>query len=514
MCAVPRAARPASAGRGGAVRPFGYAGSRLACLWTVLAAAAASVAAPDGAAAQDYRGWTSTSVQMVALRPLGLDTVPRAEVVTDAQGRFLYEGIEVTCVLADICTGYLPLDATQTVSATQDFGVTYWGFGVEGLSVTGLARVRLHTDSDIVWPRADDEFDAMVAYAQLQRGPVRVRAGRQDVRSGLGLSAFDGLSASYTYRSFRGELYGGRSLARGLREPANSALRGLDDFFLDHSVLLFGGSVSTQSFGIVATARYHREILWDRSSLVSERASFDASTVLSRVRVTGSLDYDFSFEKVGKAELTASAPLLDGHWLVELSGRRYVPYFDLSTIWGFFEPVSYSEALGRVSWSPSRVLGFWASGGRRWYGETGATVVIEPMRDTGWRADAGARWSPLESLALQGTYQLEWGPGGFLNSVDATARYAVTDRLNASLSLMSFQQIEEYRLGQGRAFGGGASADYEWNDRISLVGGFSVLRHRDGGNVFTSPWNQTRAWTSLRFELGGDPGAANRRPLR
>jgi hypothetical protein len=306
------------------------------------------------------------------------------------------------------------------------------------------------------------------------------------------------------------EAYGGRSLARGLREPSNSALEALDDFFIDHGVLLVGGSASLRSLGIVATARYHREILWDRSSLVSERASLDASTVLSRVRVTGSVDYDFSFEQVGKAELTASAPFDRGRWLVEVSGRRYVPYFDLSTIWGFFEPVSYSELLGRVSWAPRSELGVWVAGGARTYGETGATVILEPMRDRGWRADAGARWQPVPGWALQGRYELEWGPGGFLNSADASVRYDVTDRLGASVNVLSFQQVEEYRLGEGRAYGVGASADYDWNDKISLMGGFSLIRHRDGGNVFTSPWNQARAWTSLRFDLGTDPGLANR----
>lgn len=467
-------------------------------------------ALPHEAAAQDYRGWATTSVQVVELRPIGLDTVARTDVVTDAQGRFLFEGLEVTCVLTDICTGYLPLDDERTVAATQDLSLTYWGLGVEGLSVTALARVRLHAGNDVVWPRSDDEFDAMLAYAQLQRGPLRVRAGRQDVRSGLGLSAFDGVSGSYARGSLRGELYGGRSLARGLREPANTALRGLDDFFLDHGVLLVGAGASVRSLGALVTGRYHREILWDRSSLVSERASLDFSTVLTRVRITGSADYDFSFEHVGKAELTASAPLADGLWLVELSGRRYVPYFDLSTIWGFFEPVSYSEVVARVGWSPSRTLGAWFAGGRRSYGATGTTVIIEPMRDTGWRADLGAHWEPVAGWSVDGRYELEWGPGGFLSSVDAAGHYSVNDRLGVSLSLLSFQQIEEYRLGQGRAYGAGASADYVWSERMSLQGGFSLIRHRDGGNVFTSPWNQGRAWSSLRFDLGGDPGLANR----
>lgn len=362
----------------------------------------------------------------------------------------------------------------------------------------------------MVWPRSDDEFDALLAYAQLQRGPLRVRAGRLEVTSGLGFSAFDGGEARYTRGSAHAGVYGGRSLARGLREPQNEALRGLDGFLLDQSVILVGAEAGGRFAATHITARYQREILWDRSSLVSERVSADVAASLPRVRLTGSLDYDFSFEQVGKGHLTASAPLLDGLWLVELSALRYVPYFDLSTLWGFFEPVSYSEVTARVGWSPGPELGAWLTGGWRTYRGAHAPVVLRPMRDTGWRADAGARWRATTDVAVDGRYQLEWGPGGFLSSADVAVRYSATERLSASVHGMAFQQIEEYRLGEGRAFGGGGSADYRFGDLATFAAGASLIRHRDGGNVFTSPWNQGRAWTSLRFELGRDPGLAAR----
>jgi hypothetical protein len=475
---------------------------------------AVALTLPTGAAAQSYRGWTSTSLQVIELRPLGADTVPRADVVTDASGRFLYNGNEVSCVLADVCTGYLPLAKDRTLAATQDLSLTLWGLGLEGLSVTTLLRARARAGGDLVWPRSDDELDALLAYAQLQRGPLRVRAGRLDVRSGLGFSAFDGGSASYALGSFRGELYGGRSLARGLREPQNEALRGLDGFLLDKSVLLVGASVAGRRWDTDLTTRYQREILSDRSSLVSERASLDFSTTLPRLRISGSIDYDFSFERAGKGHVTASAPFQEGRWLADLGLRRYVPYFDLSTLWGFFEPVSYSEVTARVGWSPGSELGAWVSGGVRSYGDTETTVILRPMRDRGWRANAGARWQPATDWVLDGRYELEWGPGGFLNGADVAARYGATDRLTVSASLLTFQQIEEYRLGEGRAFGGGAAADFAVNDRMSLAGGLSIIRHRDGGNVFTSPWNQGRAWSMLRVDLGGDPGLTRREPDR
>ena len=195
--------------------------------WSCLTVALA-VLVPSAVAAQSYRGWTATSAQVVELLPLGLDTVPRSEVVTDATGRLLYGELEVSCV-ADVCTGYLPLGKDQTFAASQDLSLTAWGFGVEGLSVTTLLRGRVHAGGGVVWPRADDRFDAQLLYAQLQRGALRLRLGRQDVRSGLGFSGYDGVSASYSLRSIAGEVYGGRSLARGLREPQDETLRGLDD---------------------------------------------------------------------------------------------------------------------------------------------------------------------------------------------------------------------------------------------------------------------------------------------
>ena len=485
----------------------GFVGAWSRRLWSALVVLAIC---PGVAECQWFRGWAGTSVQSVELRPLGLDTIPRVDVLTDVAGRFFYEGQEVTCTLADQCTGYLALGKERTTLLSQDLGGTLWGLGVQGLSFTTLVRARASFGGQFVWPRSDDDFDALVAYAELDRGRARVRAGRQEVRSGLGFPAFDGVSAAYRLGTHRVEVYGGRSLARGLREPARDALSGLDDFFVDKGVVLIGLGATTRAFNSTLTTRYHREIASDRSGLVSERASLDLSTSLDRARVIASIDYDFSFKRVGKSELTVSAPLHEARWLVELSGRRYVPYFDLSTIWGFFEPVSYTEILARTAWSPFTELGVWISGGRRSYGDTETAVVIQPLSDTGWRADAGARWQVSPQWTLDGRYELEWGSGGFLNAIDAGTRYMPSERVGASLTLMSFQQVEEYRLGDGRAFGASASIDYELSPRTSVLGGLSLLRHRDGGNVFTSPWNQTRAWTSVRVELGGDPGLSAR----
>ena len=474
------------------------------------------LALPTAAAGQSFRGWVGTTVQAVELRPLGIDTIPRSAVISTPDG-FFYEGRYVSCPSSQICTDYVALDKDHVVAATQDVSLTAWGFGVEGLSFTTLLRARAHAGSDLVWPRTGDAFDAILGYAQLVRGPLQLRAGRQDLRTGLGFAGFDGAHASYSWSRVQAEAYVGRSLARGLREPANEALRGLDDFFFDESVILYGAAVRTRFDATTVTARYHREILSDWSSLVGERASVDFNSILPDWRISGALDYDFSFEQFGKGHITFAKPVSDGHVLVEATARRYMPYFQLNTIWGFFEPVSYSELELRAGWSPRTTLGLWASGGWRDYGKPDADGVAFPsLRDHGWRANAGARWVPMDKWSVDGTYRFEWSPGGSMNSGDVAARYQPTQRFGVSASLTTFEQIEEFRVGVGRAYGGGLSFDAELMDRISLAGGMSVLRHTEADEsfAFNSPWDQTRGWTSLRIAVGEDPGMANRRNRR
>jgi hypothetical protein len=488
--------------------------ARAGGLLLVGGAIAALFLSPGTAEAQGIRGWVGSTVQAVQLRPLALDTVDVAALTQEPDGTLTFMGQPVACVTADVCTMYVPAPEETAVAATQDVSLTAWGLGLQGLSFTTLLRGRAKGGGDLVWPRADDSFDLMLGYAQLHRGTVRVRLGRQEVRSGLGFPAFDGAFAAWAVGRFVLEGYGGRSMARGLREPTHDALRGLESFIPDESVYLIGGAAHGRFTATTFTARYQREILADRSGLVSERASVDFNSVFTGARVSGSLDYDFAFEHVGKGHLTLSLPMDEGRWLVEASGRRYVPYFELSTIWGFFEPVSYSEAELRTAWSPRSTLGLWVSGGWRTYEETGATTVFRPLRDDGWRANSGARWQVKPGVTLDGSYSLEWGPGSFLSSGDLALRLDPVERFSLTLQGTTFQQIEEFRIGDGRALGMGLSFDYQVGDRTTFMGGASMLRHRDGGTTTLSPWNQGRAWSALRIDVGSDPGLSQRRNRR
>ena len=96
---------------------------------------------------------------------------------------------------------------------------------------------------------------------------------------------------------------------------------GIDDFVPDESVYLFGGALSGRFRTASATLRYQRELLADRSGLASERASFDGSMTLPRVRLSGGIDWDFGRAIAGKGHLTASAPMGNGRWMLSASAK-------------------------------------------------------------------------------------------------------------------------------------------------------------------------------------------------
>ena len=485
-------------------------GRTILALSSVILPLAAMTLGSREAAAQGVRGWAASTLQYVELRPIEQRTVPADELVVAPDGTVTYQGRRVYCSPEAPCTYYGALDVEHTLHGAEDVGFTAWGLGTPGLSFTGLLRGRARLSGDFVWPRSDDHLDAILAYAQLDLAPWRIRVGRQETLSGLGFSGFDGASVRYELPTNATiEAYGGRSLARALSEPRNTALAGLVDFLPDQDAWLLGGYASVRlprstSIGI----RYQREILGDRSGLVSERASLDVNTLaLSPVVLTGAVDLDVVFGRIGKSHLTLryAGPALPVAF--EVTARRYLPYFDLSTVWGFFSPVAYHELLGRASWV-GEGRSFWVAAGLRTYEETEAPVIFDPLEDDAWQARAGGAWTLDESWTVDGVYEILWGAGGFLNSGEVNLRYRPIDRLGVALYGTAFQQFEEFRIGDGRTLGGGASVDARLSDRMRLEGGLALFRHAPEGGQVDERWNQFRGWSALRIEFGGEPGRA------
>lgn len=461
------------------------------------------------AAAQSVRGSSTTSFRYLQVRPLVEDTVDRSRVDEGPDGRLRFDGVPVTCGSSGVCT-FLHSPATEDAStAVQDLRLTGWGFGVEGLSARAHLRAREDLGGDFVWPRSDDPFDLVTGYLQYNRGDVRLRLGRQRSRSGLGFDSFDGLDVLYEpERWLHAEVFGGRSLARGLHETRSEALRGVEDFLLDRDAYLLGGSAGIRAAGHTeVTARYQREIWSGRAALVSERASLDLRTgALDPVDLTASLDYDFAMGRVGKGSVSARVPLRDEGIHVTVTGRRYVPYFELWTIWGLFDPAAYHEGAVRTSWAATDALEVWGGAAYRSYDDTDTSPLLGPLEDDAYRLEGGARWRADPRLALTGEYRMERGAGAFLSSGEVSAEWRPLERLRLRLHGLAAQQIEEFRVGEGMVGGGGLTGDYRLGDRVRVSGGAAVYRRFFENRPGAVDWNQVRAWSSVRLTVGGDPG--------
>jgi hypothetical protein len=473
--------------------------------FTVVALAAAG--AP--AFAQGMRATAITTTRYVEIRPLARDTVPFGSVTELPDGTFELDGRPVFCVPGGLCVFYHSLDVEHAVALVQDVDFTAWGLGLPGLSVTAALRGRASIAGDFVWPRSDDEFDAILAYAEYEREPFRARLGRQRTTGGLGFSGFDGVSFLVEpHERITMEAYGGRSLARALYEPRKDALRGVEDFVPDRNAVLMGGWAEVEPIdGNVIALRYQREIWTDRSALLSERASLDLrSDLLSPVALTAAADYDFAFGRVGKAHLTARLPV--AAFMVEATGRRYLPYFELWTIWGFFSPTAYHEGELQASWRARPHLSVWASAAYRRYEDAEAPIVFSRLKDDSRRLGVGASYELLPHISLLGEYEVEHGFGAFMSSGDVALRWEPQPRIAANVAATAFQQIEQFRVGEGVVLGASASVDVELSARVGLGAGVSLYHQTYDNRPSSANWNQRRGWAALRILFGSDPGLA------
>jgi hypothetical protein len=469
--------------------------------------------------AQGFRGTATTTTRYLELRPILRDTVSLSRVTELPDGRLEFEGRPVTCVTDLPCVFYRPGEVQSATFASQDVGLTAWGFGVTGVSATVLLRARADLGGEFEWPRSDDPFDAVLAYAQYNRGTLRARLGRQLNVSGLGYAGYDGLNLLVEpLAGLSIEGYAGRSLLRGTSEPRSEALQGVEDFPFDsvsRQFWLFGGAARWEPrTGTAFTVRYQREIQGTRGAISAERASFDVSTRLLRpIRLEAAVDYDVAFDRVGKAHVRAQAALLRSRLVLDATARRYQPWFDLFTIWGFFSPVAFNEAELRATWRPLDALRVWGTGAYRKYQESNAPIILGGVERESKRGELGAEWLASDRLSFEGQYRWERGAGAFLSSGEATVRWSPLERLSVFVDGTAFQQIEEYRVGEGFVTGFGGGAEVELFPRTRLLAGANMYRQEFENRSSAADWNQLRAFASLNIGFGEDPGAA-RRPGR
>lgn len=397
---------------------------------------------------------------------------------------------------------------------TQDLEVNAWGFGMDGLRAYGLVRLRGSLGSDLVWPRYGDHFDALALYLEYAHANYQLRLGRQQKMSALGWYGFDGLSASWRpLRQLRLEGYGGRGLARGYAEPFNSkALAALDPFRPEHGTILMGASLlAAPSATSLFSAIYQREILSNRSGIVSERVALDGSVTLERfVTFSGSADFDLATNEWGKARATADVRF--GRALsVKGEVFRYRPTLDLTTIWGVFGPQSHWGYTGSLQITPARTFALWGSYTQRRYEPVdtlAVTPLLPPLPDRSQEVAAGMRWR-LGGVQLDGGYHLQLEYGGDQTGGDAALSFAPAPDWRAGLRASAFQTDGEFRVANGTVYGVGVEVRGRLADRFDVRADVTRFLQRKQDRLPATltglDWNQTRATVSVEWTFGTNP---------
>lgn len=488
---------------------------RARSLGTPLLLSALAMVVVHAANAQQVRITGVTSLQGVDLRPLVDDSIPASSVTGTGPYRSTTDGRLVRCTAGEPFCHFRSSGArVMAAPVVQDLRAVAWGLG-EGISIHAHVRLREALGSDPVsWPRSDDGFDALEAYAQLDRGAWRARLGRQWAASGLGVYNYDGGAVQWRRGFARLEAFAGRSLVAGLNDPiADGALGAIDDLPPDEHGRLYGLSGSWAIPGRAAVgATWQRVIREDHAALYSERVAIDASARVAQLSIDGGLTLDISAEEVNDARLRV-ARSLPWRLVGSLEARRHRPFFDAWTIWGAFSPVAYDEARATLAWQRADgALMLSARGGRRDYEETGEGFSATPLRGDGWRAGAGAEWTPVAQWAWYADYDIDIGFGASRSDVVLGSRWMPDESRYLGVALTGLQNIYEFRVGTGRVTGLLIEGATRVGADVRLVAHGALYAHSLKNTTPATDWSQRRFSLRLEWTLGRDPGTPGGTP--
>jgi hypothetical protein len=451
----------------------------------------------------------SSSAQFIELRPLTLDSVPRAQ--TDSAWsvyRKTPDGVLARCGTTPYCTFFRSGGSANLVAMLQDIDMTAWGLG-QGVSMHAQLRARSALgDGRNLWPQARQTVDVLSAYGELERPRLRARLGRQWVTSGLGFFNYDGASIVLRGpRGISGEAFGGGTLVEGLNRPLTTdVLLPVEDLPPTDGAYLLGAAVQLKSSAVGgARVQYQRELRRNREGLYSERIAADGELRIATATLSSQLTFDLATGDYNDLSLTMRVPLPG--WIEgRLEARHYTPYFDLWTIWGAFAPVGYNEVRGDVQWAPldSRfTLG--VSGARRSYEDTRTGVAFMPLRNDGWRLGANGALRATDTWLLQGAYRVDIGFGASSSSGDVALRWSPAARLSLAAHGVAFQNIYEFQIGEGRVFGAGADAAMIVFPDLRVAADAYLYRHSGSDQPQLVNWDQRRASVRLEWTVGSRP---------
>lgn len=452
----------------------------------------------------------SSSAQYIELRPLTLDSVRVAE-TDSAWGSYRQTstGILARCVAsAPYCTFFRSGSRQGLTAMMQDLDVTAWGLG-QGVSVHAQLRARSAMgDGRGLWPQAQQHFDALAAYIDVDRSLGRLRVGRQWVTSSLGVFNFDGAGIQlHGGRFITAQAYGGNALVEGLnRELSADALAPVEDIPPPDRAYLFGGIVQLRPWTASAfSVQYQREVRHDHASLYSERVGASASIGLGVATFDAQLARDLATRQNNELSASLRGPLAR-IFDATVTARHYVPYFDLWTIWGAFSPIAYNEIGGDLRYTtPGGRLTLDASGAKRAYDDAGTGVATLPLRRDGWRLGGQASARVNSTLTADAAYHADIGFGASGTDADAALRWMRSDRLTLALRGVAFQTIDEFQVGEGRVYGLGGEGSWQLTPLVRVVGDGFLYRHNAHERPDLVDWNQRRASLRLEWSLGSEP---------
>ena len=451
----------------------------------------------------------SSSVRYIEVRPFVRDSVPEDSTAGAGLMRQLPDGRVVRCIPGEAwCRDVRPGTPVSTVPVIHDLALSAFGLG-RGIQLYSQVRVRSAYGSDPgLWPQGDDQFEVMSLYGEIEREKVRIRAGRQWKVSGLGYYNFDGLAVALRpSQTTWVEVYGGRSLVRGLNEPrASGALESIEDLSLPDAGVLVGlHALYRPAPRLALSAAYQLDIRGDRAAAYSELVIADGVLRIGRGSVESVVELDLAGKALNQARVTLRSPPI-GRATVFAEARRYNPYFELWTIWGAFSPVGFDEARTGVTWAStdSRLLGRVEASWRR-YGDA-ETDAPDAYRTTGWSAGAGGTWTPSRPWTVDAFYRLESNFGASRWEGQASIRRALAGTGSLALQAVAFQRLYEFRLDNSTVAGLGGEAFYPIGERARVFASAMTYRQH-GGDPSVMDWNQLRASVRLEWALGNDPGS-------
>lgn len=495
-------------------RPGPAGTARRLAWWLPLLAAWSGLGPAAALEAQGIRLRGVTTTRFLELQRFEDDSVAESATLPYAGDfRQTPSGVVVRCNLDTWCRYKRSGEMATSIPVWQDLQATAWGLG-EGVSVHADMRFRGAMGSlPALWPRAEDRFDLLSGYVELDRPRWTARLGRQFVSNGMGVYNYDGLTLiARPLRILTAEVWGGRSLLRGINEGyTSSEIANVEELPPDREAIIAGASVRVRPTRFSSMRwMYQREARWNgglrSSGLYSDRMALDGTSRIVHGALDASFEYDFAGRQLNEGRVRWRG-LLPRNVEASVEGRRFRPFFELWTIWGAFAPVGFDELRLDGGWATrdhGLALDFFG-GWRKWQ-DANVGLAFQPLRQTGWRAGGDVTLRPLARWVLSGHYDADVGAGAARTETDVAVRYETSDRFYVGLAGTSMQSLFEFRIGTGRMLGGGLDFGWRLTPVVRIAGDVMVYRHRQSSDSPFMNWTQRRGSVRLEWTMGGDPG--------